>query len=74
MLNWCIIYQWKRQQYFFLAHLYLKQGIDSVHVMIDFIGMGLLDLWGAQTKNYKMKIFVNNGIRTYDLPLSKRTR
>ena len=41
---------------FFLANFYLKQGISSKHVMVAFICMGLLDLWGAQTDNYKMKI------------------
>ena len=25
--------------------------------MVDFICMGLLDLWGARTENYKMKHF-----------------
>ena len=40
---------------FFLANLYLKQGIGSVYVMVDFVFMGLLDLWEAQTKNDKMK-------------------
>ena len=36
---------------FFLANLYLQQGISSEFVMVDFICMGLLDLLGAQTKN-----------------------
>ena len=40
---------------FFLANLYLKQGISSKYAMIDLICMGLLDLWWARTENYKMK-------------------
>ena len=34
----------------------LKQSISSEYVMVDFIYMGLLDLGGARTENYKMKI------------------
>ena len=37
---------------FFLANICLEQGIGYG---IDFIWMGLLDLWGAQTENHKMK-------------------
>ena len=37
---------------FFLANLYLKRGISPEYIMVDFISMGLLDLWGAQTENY----------------------
>ena len=48
---------------FFLAHLYLKQGIGLVFVMVDFICMGLPDLWGAQTENYKIK----NACQKWDL-------
>ena len=40
----------------FLENLYLKQGIDYVYIMVDFICMGLLDLWGARTENNKMEI------------------
>ena len=40
---------------FLLANLYLKQGISSEYVMVDFICMGLFDLCGGQTENYKMK-------------------
>ena len=40
---------------FVLANFYVKQGISSEYVMVDFICMGLLDLWGARTENYKMK-------------------
>ena len=29
---------------FFLANLYLKEGISSAYVMVDFIFMGFLDL------------------------------
>ena len=40
---------------FFLVNLYLKQGITSAYVMVDFICMGILYLRGARTENYKMK-------------------
>ena len=43
---------------FFLANLYLKQGISRKYVMVDFICMWLLDLRGARTENYKMKFFL----------------
>ena len=36
---------------FFLANLFLKQGISSENVMVDFICMGNLGLQGAKTKN-----------------------
>ena len=36
-------------------YLCLKQGISSEYVMADFVCMGLLDLWGARTENYKTK-------------------
>ena len=36
-------------------NLFLKEGISSEYVMADFICLGLLDLWGARTENYKMK-------------------
>ena len=39
----------------FLANLFLKQGISSEYVMVDFICMGKLGLQGAKTENYKMK-------------------
>ena len=52
---------------------FLKQGISSEYVMVDFICIGLLDLWGARTENYKMKSLSHSGIRTRDLPLTKRT-
>ena len=39
---------------FFLANLYIKQGIGLVYVMVDIICVGFLDLWGAQTENYYM--------------------
>ena len=39
---------------FFLANLFLKQGISSEYVMVDFICMGELGLQGAKTENYKM--------------------
>ena len=40
---------------FFLANLFLKQGISSEYVMVDFIFMGKLGLQGAKTENNKMK-------------------
>ena len=40
---------------FFLANVYLKQSISSEYVMVDFICMGLLDMRGVPTENYKMK-------------------
>ena len=40
---------------FCIANLHLKQGIDLLFVMADFIFMGLLDLWRARTENYKLK-------------------
>ena len=40
---------------FFLANIFLKQGISSDYVMVDFICMGKLGLQGAKTENYKMK-------------------
>ena len=40
---------------FFVADLYLKQGIGWLYIMVDFISMGLLDMWGSRTDNYKMK-------------------
>ena len=39
----------------FFANLYLQQGISSEYVMVDFICMGLLDMWAAQTDNCIMK-------------------
>ena len=40
---------------FFLVNPFLKQGISSEYVMVDFICMGKLGLQGAKTENYKMK-------------------
>ena len=37
---------------FFLANLFLKQGISLEYDMIDFICMGLLDLFGTRTEIY----------------------
>ena len=39
---------------FFLANLFLKQGISSEYVMVDFFCKGLLGLQGAKAENYKM--------------------
>ena len=66
-LNWFVIYHWRRQPYFFLANLHLKQGIGKVYAIVDFICMRLLDLWEAQTENYNMKNSYISGIRTRDL-------
>ena len=35
---------------FFLSFQYLKQGIGSVYVMVDFICKGYLDLMGTQVE------------------------
>ena len=40
---------------FFLANLFLKHGISSEYVMVDFICMGKLGVQGAKTENFKMK-------------------
>ena len=40
---------------FFSSELFLKQGISSEYVMVDFICMGKFGLQGAKTENYKMK-------------------
>ena len=40
---------------FSLANLSLKQAISSDLVMVDFICMSLLDLWGTRPENYKIK-------------------
>ena len=48
----CIIL---RVLYQYLANLFLKQGISSEYVMVDFICMGKLGLQGSKTENYKMK-------------------
>ena len=40
---------------FFLANLYLKQSFSSKYAMVEFICMGLLNLWWTRTENYKMK-------------------
>ena len=38
--TWKVIYLWKRQPYFILANFFLKQGINSDHVMVDLICLG----------------------------------
>ena len=40
---------------FLKANLFSKQGISSEYVIVDFICLGLFDLWGERTENYKMK-------------------
>ena len=56
-LTWKEIYHWRVETaaIFFQANLYLKQGISSEYVMVDFISMGLLDMGGARPEGYKMK-------------------
>ena len=66
-LTWSVINHCTRQPYFFLVNLYIKQGISSEYVMVDFICMVLLDLWQARTENYKMKSLSHSAIRTRDL-------
>ena len=41
--------------FFFLANIFLKEGISSKYVIVVFICMGLLDRFGTRTENYKMK-------------------
>ena len=74
-LRWTVICHWKRQPYFFPANLFLIQGISSEYVMVDFICMGLLDMWAAQTDNYIMKNSCthwdsNTGPSAYEYSLS----
>ena len=61
-------------RYFFLANLFLQQDISSEYVMVDFICMGLLDIWAAQTDNYTIKIRThwdsNTGPSAYEYSLS----
>ena len=49
------LYTTGNDNHIFLANLFLKQGISWEYVIVDFICMGLLDLWGMRTVNYKMK-------------------
>ena len=44
---------WFLQAY--IAKFYLKQGISSEYAIVDFICMGLLDLWWARTESYKIR-------------------
>ena len=41
---------WKTATIFFLSNQPLKQGIGLVYVMLDFIGIGLLELQGTQSR------------------------
>ena len=61
---------------FFLADIYLTQGISSVYVLVDFIRMGLLELWGSRVLRelQNEKIPAHSGIRTRYIPPMKRTR
>ena len=53
----------RRTQIFFLLNLYLKHGISSVYVMVDFICKGYLEMWGTQVerKLQNEKILPNVG-------------
>ena len=44
---------------FFLANLYLKQGIDEVYVMVDFICMGLLDHMRSANRELQNEKFLH---------------
>ena len=45
-LTWKVINHWRRQPcIFFLVNLFLKHGINSVYVMVDFICKGQLEVW-----------------------------
>ena len=61
---------------FFLSNLYLKEGIDSVYVMVDFILQGLPRVVrnASWTRVTKWKILAECGIRIRDVPLAKRRR
>ena len=39
---------------FFLANLFLKQGISSEYVMVDFICIGIHDLFGTRSLEKNM--------------------
>ena len=60
-LTWTVIYYWKRLPYF--SEPFLQQGISLEYVMVDFICMGLFDLWGTRTGNSKWKILAQSGIQ-----------
>ena len=71
-LTWTVIYYYRRQPYFFLTNFYLKQGIGSVYVMVDFICMGFLQPQGAEARFTKWKIILaHSGTRTHDLWIAK---
>ena len=36
-----------------------------MYVIVDFICMGLLEMQGGKTENYKMKNLANSGTRTH---------
>ena len=56
-LTQTVIYYYRRQPSFSNEPIYLKQGIGSVYVMVDFICKGYLELWEDResSENYKMK-------------------
>ena len=51
---------------FFLANLFLKQGVSSEYVMVDFICRGKHGLQGAKPRFTKRKILAHSGTRTHD--------
>ena len=54
---------------FFSGEPLSEQGISSEYAMVDFICMGLLDLWWAWTENYNLKILAHSWIRTWTFRL-----
>ena len=55
---------------FFLVNLYIKQGIRSDYVMVDFIWMGLLDLnWELQNEKSFPQCDANPRPSTYEANL-----
>ena len=57
-LTWKVINHWKRQPYFFLANLFLKQGISSEYVTVGFICKGSLGLQGEKKRELQNEKFL----------------
>ena len=58
----------------FLSNLYLKQGIGYLYVMVDIFAWASSSCEEREvSENYKMNFFFHSGIRTTNLPLTKRT-
>ena len=74
-LTWTVIYYCRRQPYFFLSKLYLEHSIGLVYIMVYFICKGLTRAVknANRARITKWKSISNCGIRTQDLPLTKRT-